>query len=445
MTRGISAGLNAFIGKWLPEQRMFAKTDDRTRFVRLSPLVQVTGIAALLAVTSWSGYLTINQLAAAKVDAQLVQADHKLTNIYETRIARLEADKRRLADRLSETRAKMTFVAKEVSETHSNLGAALATSTSLKATQSSHREQLTEMAALQVATTAHCDALNAKLTGATTDLGLLKQRLTASDDAMTDLVATLETIASDRDVAQTKATDLTKEVAALQTAYDTRREQQTRLVSRLEDAARLSLGSLETVFSESGVDLDNVLAEARRKYSGSGGLFTPIASDVGFDKDDTEGQRVKTLFSDMERINTMRIAVEQLPFLRPVGPARFSSGYGPRKDPKNGRKAFHAGIDLAGPHGTAIFAAGSGEVVFSARQRGFGNLIKIRHAFGYETVYAHLNRRRVKAGDKVERGDRIGDMGNTGRSTGTHLHYEIRVNGNTVNPAKYIEAARNVL
>ena len=445
MTRGVSAGLNAFIGKWLPEQRMFAKTDERTRFVRLSPLVQATGIAALLAVTCWSGYLTINQLAAAKVDAQLVQADHKLTNIYETRIARLEADKRRLADQLSESRAKMTFVAKEVSETHSNLGAALATSTSLKATHSSHRAQLTEMASLQVATAAHCDALDAKLTGVTTDLGLLKQRLTASDSAMTDLVATLETIASDRDAAQTKASHLSKEVAALQPAYDTRREQQTRLVSRLEDAAHLSLGSLETVFSKSGVDLDNVLAEARRKYSGSGGLFTPTVSDVGFDKDDTEGQRVEMLLLDMERINTMRIAVEQLPFLRPVGPARFSSGYGPRKDPKNGRKAFHAGIDLAGPRGTAIFAAGAGEVVFSARQRGYGNLIKIRHAFGYETVYAHLNRRRVKVGDKVERGDRIGDMGNTGRSTGTHLHYEIRVNGNTVNPAKYIEAARNVL
>ena len=83
--------------------------------------------------------------------------------------------------------------------------------------------------------------------------------------------------------------------------------------------------------------------------------------------------------------------------------------------------------------------------MFSGWQRGYGKVIKIRHAFGYETVYGHLNRRRVNVGDTVERGDRIGDMGNTGRSTGTHLHYEIRVNGKAVNPAKYIEAARNVL
>ena len=72
-------------------------------------------------------------------------------------------------------------------------------------------------------------------------------------------------------------------------------------------------------------------------------------------------------------------------------------------------------------------------------------MIKIQHAFGYSTVYAHMRKLRVKKGERVARGDRIGDMGSSGRSTGTHLHYEIRVGGKPVNPVKYIEAARNVL
>ena len=83
-------------------------------------------------------------------------------------------------------------------------------------------------------------------------------------------------------------------------------------------------------------------------------------------------------------------------------------------------------------------------VTFAGRQSGYGNLIKIKHEFGIETRYAHLSRIRVKVGQRVSRGDRIGDMGNTGRSTGTHLHYEVRVGGKAVNPMTYIKAARNV-
>ena len=86
-----------------------------------------------------------------------------------------------------------------------------------------------------------------------------------------------------------------------------------------------------------------------------------------------------------------------------------------------------------------------GIVTFAGRQRGYGRVVKIRHAFGFETVYAHLNRARVKVGQRVGRGDRIGDMGSTGRSTGNHVHYEIRIDNKPVNPVKFIEAARDVL
>jgi murein DD-endopeptidase MepM/ murein hydrolase activator NlpD len=94
---------------------------------------------------------------------------------------------------------------------------------------------------------------------------------------------------------------------------------------------------------------------------------------------------------------------------------------------------------------TPIYATADGIVTLAGRQGGYGRVVKIRHAFGFETVYAHLNRARVKVGQRVGRGDRIGDMGSSGRSTGNHVHYEIRIDTKPVNPVKFIEAARDVL
>jgi murein DD-endopeptidase MepM/ murein hydrolase activator NlpD len=105
---------------------------------------------------------------------------------------------------------------------------------------------------------------------------------------------------------------------------------------------------------------------------------------------------------------------------------------------------MHYGSDFAAPHGTPIYATADGVITKAGWATGYGRLIKIKHDFGIETRYAHLSKIRVKVGQKVSRGDRIGDMGNTGRSTGTHLHYEIRVNGNAVNPMKYLKAGKNV-
>ena len=149
--------------------------------------------------------------------------------------------------------------------------------------------------------------------------------------------------------------------------------------------------------------------------------------------------RANEVLLKLDEANLHRIAAEKIPFAFPVkGSYRFTSGFGQRW----GRP--HKGADFAGPTGTAIHTTADGVVTFAGRQSGYGNLIKIRHEFGFETRYAHLSKIRVKVGQRVSRGDRIGDMGNTGRSTGTHLHYEVRVGGKAVNPMKYIKAARDV-
>ena len=99
---------------------------------------------------------------------------------------------------------------------------------------------------------------------------------------------------------------------------------------------------------------------------------------------------------------------------------------------------------MAGPVGSPIFATGDGVVVFAGWQSGYGNLIKVQHELGTETRYGHLSKIKVKVGQKVSQGSLIGAMGNTGRSTGPHLHYEVRVNGRAVNPMTFIKAAQNV-
>ena len=142
---------------------------------------------------------------------------------------------------------------------------------------------------------------------------------------------------------------------------------------------------------------------------------------------------------DLDRMNLMRIAVEKIPYAMPLTSSyRFTSPFGRRW----GR--LHAGVDLAAPTGTPIYATADGVVIDAGRESGYGNVVRIQHEFGFETVYAHQSKIRVKVGQQVSRGVQIGAMGSTGRSTGSHLHYEVRVNGQPVNPMTYLEAAKDV-
>jgi murein DD-endopeptidase MepM/ murein hydrolase activator NlpD len=196
---------------------------------------------------------------------------------------------------------------------------------------------------------------------------------------------------------------------------------------------------LEKLIKSADLDVDSLIAKVRSSYSGQGGpLGTPVVSSRSFD-DPALNTRFDRLMLDLDRMNLMRIAVEKIPYAMPLRSAyRFTSPFGPR-----GRR-MHAGIDLAAPRGTPIFATADGVVTSAERESAYGNVVRIQHEFGFETVYAHQSKIRVKVGQQVSRGVQIGDMGSTGRSTGSHLHYEVRVNGQPVNPMTYLEAAKDV-
>jgi murein DD-endopeptidase MepM/ murein hydrolase activator NlpD len=220
-------------------------------------------------------------------------------------------------------------------------------------------------------------------------------------------------------------------------------EQRNEQIFRLiEEALSVSIGPLDKMFRSAGVNPESVIKTIRQGYSGYGGHNLSFMDDDGetaFSIYDDNLEKASRILKNLDELNLYRIAIEKYPFYHPVQTAnRFTSGYGPRW----GR--MHNGTDFAAPHGTPIRSTADGIVTYVGWQSAYGRLIKIKHDFGIETRYAHLSKFRVKKGQRVSRGQHIGDMGNTGRSTGTHLHYEIRIGGKAINPMKYIKAAQNV-
>ncbi len=154
----------------------------------------------------------------------------------------------------------------------------------------------------------------------------------------------------------------------------------------------------------------------------------------------------KQLFSSWKKLDNLASGAIAVPSDKPVKTAAFTSGYGVRSDPFRGGSAMHAGIDLAGPVGTPIYATADGTVFEAAyNSGGYGQLIKLNHGRGIETRYGHLSRILVSPGQQVKRGQLIGRMGSTGRSTGSHLHYEVRIDSRPVNPIPFMKSTDYLL
>jgi murein DD-endopeptidase MepM/ murein hydrolase activator NlpD len=165
--------------------------------------------------------------------------------------------------------------------------------------------------------------------------------------------------------------------------------------------------------------------------TGRGGPFDGNKADPTF----------KQLFTSWKKLDNLASGAIAVPSDKPVKTAAFTSGYGVRSDPFRGGAAMHAGIDLAGPHGTPIYATADGTVTNAGwNSGGYGNLIKVDHGRGIETRYGHLAQMLVRDGQQIKRGQLIGRMGSTGRSTGNHLHYEVRIDGRAVNPIPFMRS-----
>lgn len=171
----------------------------------------------------------------------------------------------------------------------------------------------------------------------------------------------------------------------------------------------------------------------------------PRALAAVLDVDEDFAARIQRVARDLSETQALSEASRELPFARPTVNTPQTSGFGVRFDPFTRRPAFHSGQDFSGAYATPIYATGPGVVSYTGGRSGYGNVVEIDHGRGLKTRYAHLSSIAVRPGQRVGVGQRIAGMGSTGRSTGTHLHYEVWVNGRAQNPGRFLKAGQYVL
>jgi murein DD-endopeptidase MepM/ murein hydrolase activator NlpD len=428
--------------RYFPEQRLFLKSDTETRFIRLRPATQAVAVVVGGLALGWTilatAILAFDSISAGSSRDQVLRQQA----LYEERMNALSIDRDLRAEEAASAQERFNLALEQVATMQARLLASedrrRELETGIDVIQNTLRRTIIER---DEARAALDQAQNvAANSGPSTEAGRAKDTV----ETLEFLAESLDGTARERDRMQGVADKAAEQIAQV---VQQKREIEQRndvIFSRLEEALTVSVEPLEKMFNAAGMDPDDLLESVRKGYDGQGGPLAPLSlSTKGAAS--AEEIRANAILSGLDRMNLYRLAAFKAPFDNPVkGPFRFTSPFGMRQDPKGWGTRMHSGTDFAGAYGTPIHSTADGVVTHAGWASGYGRLVKIQHAFGIETRYGHLAQIRVSVGQKVSRGDRIGDMGNSGRSTGTHLHYEVRIGGNAVNPMTFIKAATNV-
>jgi murein DD-endopeptidase MepM/ murein hydrolase activator NlpD len=349
------------------------------------------------------------QVTTAERDGLLKQRDHLRANIKA-----LEADVAALAEEsrmLEENRDELTVsLAAERSENDNLAGERL-----------SLQEQVAALDSELIVTRSKQDEVKADLQGAAQSLQAVTGDSTVLADTPQELRLQIDGLLA----------DLTNQQAM-----------EDAVLQRATDRAAGNVQEIEKIVAMSGLNIDKLLRRVESNGIGQGGPF--IAASTDLPGDEELGETMLSLDNNMTRWESLKEVLRVLPLSLPVDYYRLTSKYGGRVDPVNKKRSKHNGIDMAGAMNTSVYAPGPGIIVYSDTKGRYGNVVEIDHGFGIVTRFAHLNKALVDVGDVVGHRQRIALLGNSGRSTGPHLHYEVRFDGRPMDPMKFIKAGRYV-
>lgn len=434
--------INAKLERMFPERRLFLKSDTDTRFIRVRPMMQLVAFTGSAMLVAWAIVATAIILMDSIGSGNFREQAKRDQRNYQTRLNEISSQRDSRAvealaaqNRFNAALAQISVMQSELlnSETHRReleTGIEVIQLT-LRGTMKDREIARGQVAKLQSLVDNGEAGTSFASAGAGAPMGFVAE-------ALAKTAAERDQVVRDAQDALLQAEDLAQQIAIM-------KDQNDQIFRQLEEAMTVSVAPLDKMFRAAGMPTERIIEQVRRGYSGQGGPLTPLSFSTRGGEASADALRANKLLNQMDRLNLYRIAAQKAPFANPVKAAfRFTSKFGPRRDPKTGGRRMHKGVDFAAPNGTPLYAAADGVVTYAGWSSGYGRLVKIQHEFGIETRYAHMSKLRAKVGQRVSRGDRIGDMGASGRVTGVHLHYEIRVGGKAVNPMIYIKAANDV-
>jgi murein DD-endopeptidase MepM/ murein hydrolase activator NlpD len=243
---------------------------------------------------------------------------------------------------------------------------------------------------------------------------------------------------------QNERAKMAGEVGGLRQQLTALQESQANFVANLAERTRGNVDMMEKTVAMTGLDV-NKLLQTVSEESGEGGPFIPATTAPSGD----EGEQkllasVATLGDQVDRWEKLQLILRSLPLTAPIDSYYISSSYGTRLDPFNGARALHEGVDMVSKLRSEVLATAPGTVKFAGWKGGYGRVVEIDHGLGIVTRYAHLYAINVKVGDVVDYRQEIGKLGSSGRSSGPHVHFEVRYNGRPLDPMAFLKAGRYV-
>ncbi|GHU05272.1 peptidase M23 [Alphaproteobacteria bacterium] len=394
-----------------PVRHVLVQDNDRVRQCVISPLLQVFAFL-------FAGFLGIWCVVASySWHSESVRADMRNGEVR-AKLSELEAEKasyRQALKKTNELQGIFVNAACEISEIHKGLSV------------------LAERGLARA--------------GGAADLTPPKLRIDAQDcraaaDVGIAIARSGETSSAEEDVVRGRIDRLAEELKRL-------RNNQATFLTHAATMTSLRIGHLERVLASVSINIrtvDEVSApevSAFQPQFGRGGPFIALRPFPGAASGGTA--QIALFNQRATRLADLNTAIRVLPLAEPLADYTVTSSYGQRNDPVNFLLGVHEGVDLGAPEGTPVLATGAGRVISAGYKDRYGYMVEIAHDMGLTTRYAHLSRILVSVGQNVGRGDSVGLVGSTGRSTGSHLHYEVRMNNRPANPMKFINAGRNVL
>jgi len=470
MTETLLQRVWTWLHETFPERQIYIRSDGRVQFFTFGPSLQATLAGLTLIFLGWVAFATVNVIFKDRIIAATDHRYQQMQSAYENRVAELQLSYDELNGALVSAEDRFKATADSLTAKQNAINGLLARQTEAGAAIGGMRAPAQAQPLVFGAA--------APLDHASGDgMGVAEETVGGEESGSSALVMMPDLPAPQPRTGEapaepgffTRALDrlrglfggkpAPRPVSAAHADHPALRSlnRQTARLAALEEADMALLTQTEAALKQSVASLRGVLRKTglhpdqfprRVAAAAMGGPEIPLervrlagVSDADFTQAYLRASTVQA------ELDTLIAAVRHLPLAMPVSEAQFdrSSGFGARRDPFTGRFAYHPGIDFAGPYGAKVFSTAPGKVVFAGYKGAYGNMVEIDHGFGIRTRYGHLSRITVRPGTRVSKGADIGRVGSTGRSTGSHVHYEVLYDGKVRNPSSFIEAGRNVL